>query len=771
MRDIMTFRLLTRMLMAIVAGLGLLGLLLGAGLASASLTGQGQPAPPQPLTPLRAWSIAPDGAVYVLDAGTRIFELTPVSVTLKTHSEPLFPGAAADQPFFLLAGQNQIFAGSQESGQTLILSRMTFEPLATLQNAGPMALDPGRRLFLAPSRVQLEPGSFDTSLLIYNLSDPARPSNSLTFSCEAPQWVLTQPQERRLYVRTGSICSSPPHQRQRHLIYQLDTLSQTGAIPPEAVYGHASPLSLARQADRMAMAYNSLLDTKLLVFDRQGQELQRSVTWYGDQESRAVVDPDGRWIYWLLPPGLWTLRGEDLSLQHLRPLTETFSDMALSPDGRTLYLFSPAGIRTVTTADIQTPEIEPAGSFSPAWLPGHERQRLYPSPTFAEDKTLFLQQVTLAGEGSDVYRSTDSGQTWQPLPQIAYAGIESPRYRSIGPLSISPEFARDQTITALYDQDRILRSTDGGDTWQIWPAPLAFVSERDGNRELYVSALDGSTIKRITHHPAADENPAWSPAYARLAFQSYRNGNWDIFTARADCGDSQSETECDLKQLTDHPADDLLPAWSPDGRYIAFVSARDGNPEIYLMDTDGGRPRRLTNDPTGDWRPAWLPDSRRLVFTSSRGGNNDLYLLQFPLTATLTLTGTQAITRMVSGPADERDPAVSSDGRIFFLSDRNGRVGTYVFDPAQPERAPMAFTEPAIDEAHPSVYGQNILYVAAGPAGTSQLYRVDYAPGTLTRSVYIPISTASAWSGQPAATAPWWRPDPIQVSDWFSKLD
>lgn len=762
---------LSRLLLALTAGLGLVGLLLSAGPASARPTGQGQAPALQPLPPLAAWAVAPDGAVYVLDADSRIVELAPVSLIVKARSEPLFPGADGNRPFYLLAGQDQLFAGSQAISQTLILSRTTLKPQATLNNAGPMALDPGRRLFLAPSTVQLEPGSFDTGLLIYHLSDPARPPASLTFSCEAPQQVMTQPGERRLYVRTGSVCSSPPHQRQRHLIYNLDTLSQAGVIPPEEVYGNAAPLSLAGQADRMAMAYNSLLDTKLIVFDRQGQEIFRSVTWYGDQESRALIDPGGRWIYWLLPPGLWTLRGEDLSLQHLHPLTETFSDIELSPDGQTLYLFSPAGIRAVSTAEIQTSEIEPAGSFLPDWQPEYSERRLYSSPTLAEDETLFLQRVTLASAGSDVYRSADNGQTWQPLPQIAYAGSESPRYRSIGPLSLSPEFAGDQTIAALYNQDQVLRSTDGGDTWQTWPPRLAFVSEQDGNRELYTAALDGSTVEQVTSHPAADENPAWSPAYTRLAFQSNRNGNWDIFTIRAGCQPGPAETECDLRQITDHPADDLLPAWSPDGRYIAFVSSRDGNPEIYLVDRNGGYPRRLTDDPAGDWRPAWLPDSHRIVFTSGRSGNNDLYLLEFPLTATLTLTGTPAITSLVTGPADDRDPAVSSEGRVFFLSDRDGPMRTYVFDPAQPGRAPIAFTETAIDEAHPSVYGPEALYVAAGRAGTSQLYRVDYAPGTLTRSVYAPITPSSAWSGQPAATAPWWRPDPALASSRFPRQD
>lgn len=83
-------------------------------------------------------------------------------------------------------------------------------------------------------------------------------------------------------------------------------------------------------------------------------------------------------------------------------------------------------------------------------------------------------------------------------------------------------------------------------------------------------------------------------------------------------------TKCDFWQKD---AYDTQSAWSPDGHQIAFVSTRDGNPEIYVMDKGGQHQRRLTFDPGSDGHPTWLPDSQRLVFTSDRSGNNDIYLL------------------------------------------------------------------------------------------------------------------------------------------------
>ena len=86
---------------------------------------------------------------------------------------------------------------------------------------------------------------------------------------------------------------------------------------------------------------------------------------------------------------------------------------------------------------------------------------------------------------------------------------------------------------------------------------IAFVSERDGNREIYVMSADGSAVRRLTDHPAADVYPAWSPDGARIAFVSERDGNADIYVMNADGTAPQ--------RLTNSPAEEAFPAWSPDG--------------------------------------------------------------------------------------------------------------------------------------------------------------------------------------------------------------
>ena len=100
---------------------------------------------------------------------------------------------------------------------------------------------------------------------------------------------------------------------------------------------------------------------------------------------------------------------------------------------------------------------------------------------------------------------------------------------------------------------------------------------------------DGSNPRRLTNHSADDVSPTWSPDGRHIAFVSGRDGNPEIYVMGSDGSNS--------RRLTDNIADDVSPSWSPDGRHIAFVSDRnrDVNLEIYVMGSDGSNPRRLTH--------------------------------------------------------------------------------------------------------------------------------------------------------------------------------
>ena len=125
-----------------------------------------------------------------------------------------------------------------------------------------------------------------------------------------------------------------------------------------------------------------------------------------------------------------------------------------------------------------------------------------------------------------------------------------------------------------------------------------------------MDADSGSRIQ-ITARPGADTHPVWSPTGGKIAFVSDRDGVRQIYVM-----DSSGQF---VTQLT-FGSQNLHPNWSPDGLNIVFNSDRDGNQEIYMMDTDGENQRRLTFDNGGDGTPQWSPNTRRIVFTSDRGG-------------------------------------------------------------------------------------------------------------------------------------------------------
>jgi TolB protein len=125
---------------------------------------------------------------------------------------------------------------------------------------------------------------------------------------------------------------------------------------------------------------------------------------------------------------------------------------------------------------------------------------------------------------------------------------------------------------------------------------IAFTSTRDGNPEIYVMNADGSEQTRLTDNPATDFQPSWSPDGTKIAFSSDRsgasNGWFEVYVMNAD-GSEQT-------RLTfSNPFFEGDPSWSPDGTKIAFSTGRHGsdNREIYVMNADGSGQTRLTNSP------------------------------------------------------------------------------------------------------------------------------------------------------------------------------
>jgi len=226
---------------------------------------------------------------------------------------------------------------------------------------------------------------------------------------------------------------------------------------------------------------------------------------------------------------------------------------------------------------------------------------------------------------------------------------------------------------------------------------VAFVSNRDGDYDVYVGLVSGGKLIQITHDPNFEARPSWSPDGASISYARLNDwGLWDIWQVPALGGtprrlilnaadpawsrDGRSLAYVNdvtrtiwvsdpagqnARQVTT-PGSSLYPAeprFSPDGRELAFVT-RGGGPrgELNVIDLGSGEARRLTQDDALAQCPAWSPDGLHLYFASSRGGAMNIWKIG--------ARGGEA-EPVTAGQGDDVQPDVSADGsRIVFATYR-----------------------------------------------------------------------------------------------------
>lgn len=142
---------------------------------------------------------------------------------------------------------------------------------------------------------------------------------------------------------------------------------------------------------------------------------------------------------------------------------------------------------------------------------------------------------------------------------------------------------------------------------------IAFVSNRNGNNEIYIVNPDGSNLKNITTNKASDTFPAWSPNGKSIAFQSDRDGNPEIYIMNSDGSN--------VEKITSNAIECNRPAWSPDGERIAYDVTQNGGLYIHLMKADGSESVRLGEGMS----PTWSPDGKKIAF--NRGQLPQIYIM------------------------------------------------------------------------------------------------------------------------------------------------
>ncbi len=274
-----------------------------------------------------------------------------------------------------------------------------------------------------------------------------------------------------------------------------------------------------------------------------------------------------------------------------------------SPDGQQIaYVSRESGDKEINVISREGQDVKrltnnPGLDASPRW---HPEQQTLAYVSEAEEE---------GGAGSEIY-------------SISLENREVDQVTFDGPAEELGEWSPDGEWLIFYNMEpeeeqglwlrnpagvNLLRLTEGMDSQPVWSPDgkyIAFVRQQEDASVIYLgqpakgdSWDDGIEETRLTQGGFNDYAPAWHPNSKTLAFVSTRNGNPEIYTMQADGADQ--------KRLTSNNADDVSPVWSPNGKQLAFVTHLYGSADILVMNADGSEQRRLTKNGGDDIMPDW----------------------------------------------------------------------------------------------------------------------------------------------------------------------
>ena len=231
----------------------------------------------------------------------------------------------------------------------------------------------------------------------------------------------------------------------------------------------------------------------------------------------------------------------------------------------------------------------------------------------------------ISREGQDVRRLTnspglDSSPRWHPEQQsLAYVS-ESDEEGGQGSeiYSIAVESREVDQVTFDVPAEELGDWSPNGE-WLIF-----YNMEPEEEQGLWLRNPTGVNLLRLTENN--DTDPVWSPDGKYIAFVRHQNDAQVIYLGQPVKGGSW-EDGVEETRLTHGGFNDHSPAWHPNSKGLAFVSTRDGNPEIYTMQADGAEQRRLTSNKTEDVSPVWSPDGKQLAFVTHLYGSADILVM------------------------------------------------------------------------------------------------------------------------------------------------
>jgi TolB protein len=250
----------------------------------------------------------------------------------------------------------------------------------------------------------------------------------------------------------------------------------------------------------------------------------------------------------------------------------------------------------------------------------------------------------------------------------------------------------------------------------IFTSKIVFCSDRDDNWELYMMDYDGHNQTRLTFNKNTDYMPAWSADGRNIAYTSYVADKAILYLLEVYEG---------KRHEIYSRGTSFAPNFSPDGKKLVFCSQEvGGNSEIYVANSNGRNVRRLTFNKSIDTAPCWSPTSRQIAFTSDRGGTPQIYIMD--------AEGSN-VTRVSFGGTYHDAPAWSSQGdNIAYVSRVDQVFDLYLLNLRTKQI--MKLTEGNARNEYPcwSPDGRHLIFTS-NLNGTQQIYTIDYDGRNLRR--------------------------------------
>jgi len=355
------------------------------------------------------------------------------------------------------------------------------------------------------------------------------------------------------------------------------------------------------------------------------------------------------------------------------------------------------------------------------------------SSTNPELNSLAIQAFRSHGR----YRVVASGYTYDiRFTPVAATQVRVEIARSSGtPVHSEVATGSSARNALLRAADVAVEKTNGLGLKGFFTAKVAFIGERTGKKEIYVSDLFFGEVKQITRDNAQALGPRWAPDGSKLLYTSYyKSGFPDIF--QIDLNSYQRTTFVSFKGTNSGAR------YSPNGSQVAMVLSGEGNAEIYVSDANGKRVSRRTRTDAVEASPCFSPDGSRIVFTSDAAGGPQLYII--PAGG----GSMQRVATNISGYCAEPDWSRANPNKIAFTAriGRGYQIAVHDFSKGKSEQASNA----PFDGVEPSWLpdGRHLVYTARDRT-TSRICILDTESGAsmpISPTSFGPALQASVWA-------------------------